>query len=174
MAVTADVLLAVSPSPSTSAEPTIRIANTHPSKFPTRSFPIPPAGTEVPLDPNAHDWSNYFKAGLRGAYELLKRKKGDEFRSVGMDILTDGTVPAGGGLSSSAAFVCAASLAAVRANGVESVDKKELVELAIVSERAVGVNSGGYVYSFFFLLQDRHSSLHESQVLRWGRSTAQH
>ena len=60
-----------------------------------------------------------------------------------MDVLADGTVPSGGGLSSSAAFVCVSVLAVMRANGVEKVDKKELVEVAIVSERAVGVNSGG-------------------------------
>ncbi|WP_180981093.1 hypothetical protein, partial [Pseudovibrio exalbescens] len=34
-------------------------------------------------------------------------------------------------------------LAVMRANGVKKVDKKELVEVAIVSERNVGVNSGG-------------------------------
>ena len=60
-----------------------------------------------------------------------------------MSILVDGNVPAGGGLSSSAAFVCASALAVLRANGEEKIIKKELVELAIVSERAVGVNSGG-------------------------------
>ncbi|KAK5013793.1 galactokinase [Cryomyces antarcticus] len=60
-----------------------------------------------------------------------------------MDILVDGTVPSGGGLSSSAAFVCASALAVMKANGDDKVDKKELVELAIVSERNVGVNSGG-------------------------------
>ena len=71
-------------------------------------------------------------------------KKGKaEFASVGMDILLDGTVPAGGGLSSSAAFVCASALAVMRANGEEKVDQTELTEVAIVSERAVGVNSGG-------------------------------
>jgi len=55
----------------------------------------------------------------------------------------DGSVPAGGGLSSSAAFVSAAALAVMYANGVEEIDKTELTELAIVSERSVGVNSGG-------------------------------
>jgi galactokinase len=33
----------------------------------------------------------------------------------------------------------------LKANGESKVDKKELCELAIVSERAVGVNAGGYV-----------------------------
>ena len=55
----------------------------------------------------------------------------------------DGTVPAGGGLSSSAAFTSTSALAVMIANGEETVDKTELTELAIVSERAVGVNSGG-------------------------------
>lgn len=139
MAVTADVCLAVAPSQSHK----IRIANTQPDKFPSREFDIPAAGTDIPIDAAAHDWSNYFRAGMRGAYAYMRRTQGASFRSVGLDILMDGSVPAGGGLSSSAAFVCAASLATVRANGVGSVDKTELCELAIVSERAVGVNSGG-------------------------------
>ena len=149
MAITADVCLAVSVAPSTS--PKIRIGNTNPDKFPARDFDIPP-DSELPIDANAHDWSNYFRSGLRGAAELLQRKKGKQdtkfFQSVGMDIIVDGTVPSGSGLSSSAAFVCASALATMKANGEHIVDKKELVELAIVSERAVGVNSGGYVIRF--------------------------
>ena len=143
MAVTTDVLIAVAVRPTTE-EPRIRIANVNPEKFPTREFEIPKQG-EVPIDATSHEWTNYFKSGLRGASKLLAQKRGDgkEFVSVGMDLLLDGTVPVGGGLSSSAAFVCASALAVMKANGEESVDKKELVELAVVSERAVGVNSGG-------------------------------
>ena len=141
MAITADVSIAVSPN--TSSPPTVRVANVDPSKYPTRSFPIPAPGKDLEIDAEAHDWSNYCKAGLRGAYGILKQKKGNDFQSVGMDILVDGSVPAGGGLSSSAAFTCASSLASVKANGIDKVDKTELTELAIVSERAVGVNSGG-------------------------------
>ena len=141
MAVTADVLLAISPN--NSSPPTVRVANLNPTKFPSRSFAIPAPGQDLEIDANAHDWSNYFRAGLRGACGILKQKKGDDFQSVGMDILMDGSVPAGGGLSSSAAFVCASSLASVKVNGIDKVDKTELTELAIVSERAVGVNSGG-------------------------------
>lgn len=142
MAITADVLLAVAVNDNSSSK--IRIANVLDSKFPAREFDIPERG-ELSIDPAAHDWSNYFKAGVRGASELLAKLKSskDDFRSVGLDILVDGSVPAGGGLSSSAAFVCASALAVMKANGVEEVDKKELCEVAIVSERAVGVNSGG-------------------------------
>ncbi|KAI9815327.1 MAG: galactokinase [Pycnora praestabilis] len=142
MAVTADVLLAVRVKKETN--PKIRIANIHSSKFEAREFDIPIQG-EIPIDASNHEWVNYFRSGLRGAMGLVhkKRKGEDGIVPLGMDILVDGTVPTGGGLSSSAAFVCASALAVMKANGEEIVDKKELVELAIVSERAVGVNSGG-------------------------------
>jgi galactokinase len=141
MAVTVDVLLAVR---IRKDDHKVRVANVNPEKFPAREFEIP-QNEDIEIDSKVHEWSNYFKAGLRGASELLKKKKSGRFTSVGMDVLIDGSVPAGGGLSSSAAFVCASALAVMRANGESIVDKTELTELAIVSERAVGVNSGGYV-----------------------------
>lgn len=60
----------------------------------------------------------------------------------GMFILVDGNVPAGSGLSSSAAFCCTAALSVITANNLK-MTKQELTEIAIVSERNVGVNSGG-------------------------------
>ena len=146
MAVTADILLAVSLNRTSK----INISNVDATKFPERSFDIPKGGN-IPIDASSLEWSNYFKSGLRGATELLRKKSGeqDAFRCVGMDVLVNGTVPSGGGISSSAAFVCASALAVLKANGEEKVDKKELVELAIISERAVGVNSGGYVCDVF-------------------------
>ncbi|KAK4547656.1 hypothetical protein LTR36_000613 [Oleoguttula mirabilis] len=142
MAITADVLLAVSVHDPAPGPSTVRLINVHPQKFESREFDIPDTG-DVHIDPSTLEWTNYFKSGLSGATELLQKKNKNFKQSVGMDILADGTVPSGGGLSSSAAFVCASALAAMKANGVDNVDKKELVELAIVSERAVGVNSGG-------------------------------
>jgi len=140
MAIVADMLLAVSVSnPPTSI---VRIANVN-SKFCPRTFELPITG-DLEIDSSVHEWSNYFRAGLRGAIELLREKGlATGFTPVGMDILVDGTVPSGAGLSSSAAFVCASALASLVANGQEKVDKKELVNLAVVSERYVGVNSGG-------------------------------
>lgn len=142
MAVTADVLLAVSIHPKSEGPSTVRLTNVHPQKFEAKEFDIPDTG-DVHIDSSALEWTNYFKSGLVGATSLLRKKQAEFKQSVGMDILADGTVPSGGGLSSSAAFVCASALAVMRANGEDAVDKKELVELAIVSERAVGVNSGG-------------------------------
>lgn len=148
MAITADALLAVSidhgssDSNNNSNTFKVRIANVQDGRFPTREFEVPIDG-DVAINATVHEWTNYFKSGLRGALELLRAKHGGNFRPVSMNVLMDGTVPAGGGLSSSAAFVSASALATMAANGERTVDKTELTELAIVSERAVGVNSGG-------------------------------
>lgn len=142
MAVTADFLMAVGVRPA-DEKPRVQIANVLSDKFPSREFEIPAQG-EIPIDASEHEWTNYFKSGLRGVSELLAKKRGKgHFFSVGLDILCNGTVPSGGGLSSSASFVCTSALAVLTANGESRVDKKELCELAIVSERAVGVNAGG-------------------------------
>lgn len=143
MAITADVLLAVrvTEEETTSDSYTIKVSNIQADKFPSHEFKIP--FDTVDIDATVHEWTNYFKSGLRGALELLRTKRGNNVKPVSMEILMDGTVPAGGGLSSSAAFVSASALAVMYANGEKAVDKKELTELAIVSERAVGVNSGG-------------------------------
>ena len=143
MAIVEDVLIAVSASPEHQEDGDFKktIANIDHSKHKSNEFLVSNKG-EVDIDASAHEWTNYFKAGIRGAYQLLQQKKPGH-QPIGMKVLVDGSVPAGGGLSSSAAFVCASALAALRANGQKNVSKKDLVELAIVSERAVGVNSGG-------------------------------
>jgi galactokinase len=144
MAITADVLLAVALVDDARAPPNsykIKVSNVQSSKFPFHEFDIPYDSVEI--DAKVHEWTNYFKSGLRGALELLRMKHGAGFKPKSMEILMDGTVPTGGGLSSSAAFVSASALAVMFANGEKSVDKTQLTELAIVSERAVGVNSGG-------------------------------
>jgi galactokinase len=143
MAITADALLAVSTFEDNSSTNSfkIKVSNVLSSKFPSHEFDIPFETVEI--DAKVHEWTNYFKSGLRGALEILRKKHGAGFKPKSMEVLMDGTVPAGGGLSSSAAFVSASALAVMFANGETEVDKTQLTELAIVSERAVGVNSGG-------------------------------
>lgn len=143
MGMTPDVIIAVSTDLEPSAEGTykLKLANVDEERFPTREFDVPYGDVEI--DASKHEWTNYFKAGLRGALQLLRKKHGQGFNPKSMQILMDGTVPAGGGLSSSAACVSATALAVMIANGETNVDKKDLTEVAIVSERAVGVNSGG-------------------------------
>ncbi|KAM3539833.1 hypothetical protein ARSEF1564_007239 [Beauveria bassiana] len=152
MAITADAIMAVSARPpsttTTSFSPStfkIRIGNVDDTSFPSREFVLD-AGADIEIDASASEWTNYFKSGLRGALALLRQKAreaGQEFCPCDMDVIMDGTVPVGGGLSSSAAFVSASALAVMTANSQAPVDKKELTELAIVSERSVGVYSGG-------------------------------
>ena len=144
MAIAADVLIAVAVSDqgnSKDKDVVIPLLNIDPRKHQASECTVPPKGL-AEIDATRHEWTNYFKAGFNGAVDLL-RKDDPDFSPRNMEILVDGNVPAGGGLSSSAAFVCASALAVLRANGRQLVKKKELVELAIVSERAVGVNSGG-------------------------------
>ncbi|KAL8648722.1 MAG: hypothetical protein Q9226_005881 [Calogaya cf. arnoldii] len=145
MAIAADVLIAVAvpeeKEESEGDDAVIPMLNTNPRKHRASECKVPPKGL-AEIDATQHEWTNYFKAGFNGAVGLL-RKDDAKFSPCNLQILVDGNVPAGGGLSSSAAFVCASALAVLRANGRESVKKKELVEVTIVSERAVGVNSGG-------------------------------
>jgi galactokinase len=143
MGITADVIIAVSTDlePSVDGTYKLKLANMDDETFPAREFDV--AHGKVEIDATQHEWTNYFKSGLRGALELLEEKYGPDFKSKSMQVLMEGTVPAGGGLSSSAAFVSASALAVMIANGEKDVDKKHLTEVAIASERAVGVNSGG-------------------------------
>ena len=139
-AVTVDVLIAVRVVKD-SDEPSIKVGNVNDQKYPSSTISIPP-DSEVHIDKKKHEWSNYFKAGLGGALRFLKKQQEGSFRPRSMEILVDGNVPAGGGLSSSAAFVCASALAVMKANA-HDVSKQDLLDLAIVSEREVGVFSGG-------------------------------
>ncbi|KAJ9223155.1 hypothetical protein DTO169C6_4415 [Paecilomyces variotii] len=141
-AVSVDMIIAAKAIPTTGTEPFVKIANTNPQKFPTREFTFP-VDRDVEIDPKHHEWINYFKAGLRGALQFLRKKhQGSSFVPSSLELLIDGNVPPGGGISSSAAFVCSSALTTMKANK-HDVSKQELLDLAVVSERAVGVYSGG-------------------------------
>lgn len=145
-----DVLIAVKTVSPNGEEASVNLANSNKSKFPARQFSVPKEG-DVEIDATSHDWVNYFKAGLRVALKFLRdRAQGGKFVPVSMEALADGNVPPGGGVSSSAAFVCSSALAVVKANG-HDITRQELFDIALVSERAVGVYSGGWV-SYLFLL----------------------
>jgi galactokinase len=149
-AVSVDVIVAVKVLPSLGSEATVKIANVNPEKFPSREFAVP-FDKDVEIDPTKHEWVNYFKAGLVGALKFLRKESGTSaFKPASLEVLLDGNVPPGGGISSSAAFVCASALAVMKANN-HNVSKQDLLDLAVVSERAVGVYSGGLVP--VFLLQ---------------------
>lgn len=143
-AVSVDVIIAVKMLPTEGNEATVKISNVNSQKFPSRTFEVP-LDRDVVIDPKKHEWINYFKAGLVGALKFL-RKLSPSVKPVSLEVHLDGNVPPGGGISSSAAFVCASALAVIKANG-HDVSKEDLLDLAVVSERAVGVYSGGFVTS---------------------------
>jgi len=108
------------------------------------------------LDINTRElrWESYVKAGYYGVLNHYFAGKSDV--PVPVDLLVTGSVPAGSGLSSSAAMVVASTLAFLAVNGklekqhpdlaataFPILNKGELVQLAMENEKRVGVNSGG-------------------------------
>lgn len=102
-------------------------------------------------------WESYVKAGYYGVLNnyFTPSKRGDSGPAypIPVDLLVTGTVPAGSGLSSSAAMVVASTLAFLAVNGKldaniakdgsNKISKGDLVKLAVANEKRVGVNSGG-------------------------------
>ncbi|ODQ68672.1 Galactokinase [Nadsonia fulvescens var. elongata DSM 6958] len=140
MAINVDVVMAVAGTDDT----IIRLANMD-SVFEPREFELPQNGSLVPIDTTVSDWANYFKCGHLVAQKFIQEKYPDRVGKPlkGMNVLTHGNVPTGGGLSSSAAFACAASLAVLRVNGIIDISKDDLTKMTVVSEHYVGVNTGG-------------------------------
>lgn len=152
-AIAVDMLIAVKVVPTPNPDGSyIKIANTDSEKFPSHEFGIPRT-TDIVVDASHHTWVNYMKCGIKGSLKFLREKYslGPDFVPASMEALTDGNVPPGGGLSSSAAFICSSSIAVLKANG-HDVTKKDLLDLAVVSERGVGVYSGGCVVSILLPL----------------------
>ncbi|KAI0693409.1 Galactokinase [Cytidiella melzeri] len=182
MAVEQDVLIACGPQSTTAEEQHghVNARNLHPKYQPKEFMPtlspvIPITSSEgdtihISEDPSAsHNvqwhididktqlrWESYVKAGYYGVLErFFKPVPSSALESMPkpVDILVTGSVPAGSGLSSSAAMVVASTLAFLAVNDKLTVDqatgeerplsKGELVEMAVENEKRVGVNSGG-------------------------------
>ncbi|KAH7678606.1 Galactokinase protein [Dioscorea alata] len=116
----------------------LRIANVN-DKYPLCTYPADP---NQDVDLKNHRWGHYFICGYKGFYEFARLKKIELGAVVGLDVLVDGTVPTGSGLSSSAAFVCSATIAIMAAFDVNS-PKKEIAQLTCECERYIGTQSGG-------------------------------
>ncbi|PNX60936.1 galactokinase, partial [Trifolium pratense] len=61
-----------------------------------------------------YEWSRS-AIKYKGFYDYAKLKGVNVGEPVGLDVLVDGTVPTGSGLSSSAAFVCSSTIAIMAA-----------------------------------------------------------
>ncbi|KAM9933338.1 hypothetical protein OXX80_007046 [Metschnikowia pulcherrima] len=143
MAIEVDVIAAIA----ARKDNIITIANTD-GKFGTVEIPLPQhLGDEIPINKDSPTWADYFKCGLVVARKyMLESENGNlcERGSLkGFFALFDGTVPTGGGLSSSAAFCIAATLAVLRVNGVTAISKADLTKITVVCEHYVGLSNGG-------------------------------
>ncbi|CCG22443.1 Gal1 galactokinase [Candida orthopsilosis Co 90-125] len=139
MAIEVDVVAAVS----TNEKGVIAISNTDAAKFPKETVAIG-KDSGFAIDKEHHTWANYFKCGLIVAAKFLEERSGEgKHKLKGMNITFSGTVPTGGGLSSSAAFCVASTLAVLYANGIENISKADLTRITVVSEHYLGLNNGG-------------------------------
>ncbi|XP_021290881.1 galactokinase [Herrania umbratica] len=138
MAIRQDTIVAVRKHDEGEAEKLLRIANVN-NKYTTCTYPADP---NQEIDLKNHRWGHYFICGYKGYYEYAKSKGVDVGVPVGLDVLVDGTVPTGSGLSSSAAFVCSCTIAIMAAFDV-NFPKKELAQVTCDCERHIGTQSGG-------------------------------
>ncbi|KAK1390371.1 galactokinase-like [Heracleum sosnowskyi] len=136
MAIRQDTIVAIRKR--SDGEKVIRIGNVN-DKYELCTYPADPTQE---IDLKNHRWGHYFICGYKGFYEYAKVKGLEVGPPVGLDVLVDGTVPTGSGLSSSAAFVCSSTIAIMAAFGV-SLAKKELAQLTCDCERHIGTQSGG-------------------------------
>lgn len=161
MAVERDMIMAVRARPASGSGPgAIRLANTDAETFPAAVIDLTAsAGAEVEIDAARSDWANYFRCGLTVAQRYLRGAYNTELDAADaaspavvaafaklaqMDVLVDGNIPTGSGLSSSAAFVVCSTLATILANHPgASVSKNLMVQLSMKCEQLVGVNTGG-------------------------------
>ncbi|KAJ7657601.1 galactokinase gal [Mycena rosella] len=161
-AIERDILIACAPTtPLADATPhapgSVFAENLHP-KYTRQEFAPAPKAKPSNVDDDVHvegwhldipqqlRWENYVKAGYYGVLENYFT--GSEVHPVPVDLLVTGSVPAGSGLSSSAAMVVASTLAFLAINGklegtTDKITKGELVKMSMENEKRVGVNSGG-------------------------------
>ncbi|CAN1190397.1 GAL1 [Linum perenne] len=138
MAIRQDTIVAIRKRPEVEVEKVLRIANVN-DKYTTCTYPADP---NQEIDLKNHKWGHYFICGYKGYYEYAKAKGMEVGVPVGLDVMIDGTVPTGSGLSSSAAFVCSSTIAIMAAFGVR-IPKKEVAQLTCDCERHIGTQSGG-------------------------------
>ncbi|KAL2338930.1 hypothetical protein Fmac_013376 [Flemingia macrophylla] len=136
MAIRQDTIVAIRKNES---EKVLRIANVNGEKYSVCTYPADPLQE---IDLKNHKWGHYFICGYKGFYDYAKLKGVNVGEPVGLDVLVDGTVPTGSGLSSSAAFVCSSTIAIMAAFDV-NFPKKELAQVTCDCERHIGTQSGG-------------------------------
>ena len=151
-----DVLMAGAVEDAPSGSPsTVDLRNVNSERYPDERFTFEGDASALAIDDSALLWHNYIRAGLKGVLAHLGRDS--KPRALSLRVTCDGTVPAGGGLSSSSAMTACAAIATMHAYGeTANISRREVTnvrstsadsalmrQIAIESERLVGVNSGG-------------------------------
>ncbi|EGV61614.1 galactokinase [Yamadazyma tenuis] len=138
MAIENDLVAAVS----TTNNFAVNVINTD-TKYEATTFDLP-QDSLLTINKEAFHWTNYVKCGFLVAAKFLHDKHGYKYSDFkGLNIVYDGTVPTGGGLSSSAAISVCSALLFLRANGYTSITKLDLTAITVVSEHYLGMNTGG-------------------------------
>ncbi|KAL1372371.1 hypothetical protein HN51_002539 [Arachis hypogaea] len=136
MAIRQDTIVAIRKNESSKE---LRIANVNDKKYSMCTYPADP---NQQLDLKNHKWGHYFICGYKGFHDYAKAKGVNVGPPVGLDVVIDGIVPTGSGLSSSAAFVCSSTIAIMAAFDA-NFPKKEIAQVTCDCERYVGTQSGG-------------------------------
>ncbi|XP_047338777.1 galactokinase-like [Impatiens glandulifera] len=138
MAIRQDTIVAIRMKDDGYPENLIRIANVN-DKYSMCTYPADP---NQEIDLKNHRWGHYFICGYKGYHDFAKLKGLKLGPQIGLDVMVDGTVPTGSGLSSSAAFVCSSTIAIMAAFD-QNFPKKEIAQLTCECEQHIGTQSGG-------------------------------
>ncbi|PSR92490.1 Galactokinase [Actinidia chinensis var. chinensis] len=161
MAIRQDTIVAIRRHNDGESEKVIRIANVS-EKYSLCTYPADP---NQDIDLKNHRWGHYFICGYKGYYEYAKSKGLDVGVPVGLDVMVDGTVPTGSGLSSSAALVCSSTIALMAAYDV-NFPKKEIAQLTCECERHIGTQSGGMDQAISVMAQSGFAELIDFNPIR--------
>lgn len=143
MAIDRSLMIAAAPR----ADRMVQLSNTAAGQFAPRRYEL--SDSIPPYEEG--DWGNYSKASAQG----LMRFCGGELHH-GADLLVDGNIPSGAGLSSSSALVVANALALLAVNEAD-VPYAQLAELLPAAERYVGTLSGGMDQAISLLARAGHA-----------------
>lgn len=116
----------------------VTVGNTN-EKYTSKTFTTDPSQD---VDVASLHWTNYVMCGYKGVFDFLKESGQEAPPLVGLDLMIDGLVPTGSGLSSSSALCCAVAVAVMSAYGL-NFTKGELADFTCKCERYSGTQSGG-------------------------------
>ncbi|KAL7080835.1 hypothetical protein ACP275_14G003000 [Erythranthe tilingii] len=159
MAIRQDTIVAIR---KVEGEKVLKIANVNSDKYALCTYPADP---DQEIDLKNHRWGHYFICGYKGYYEYAKSKGIDVGKAFGLEVVVDGVVPTGSGLSSSAAFVCSSTIAIMAVLGA-NFPKKELAQLTCECERHIGTQSGGMDQAISVMAQSGFAALIDFNPIR--------